>query len=449
MPIILVGLNYRTAPIELRERLSLSGDRLHTALKALNTDHRLPPSDADQPAAVAGAQGGVHETVILSTCNRMELYASVDKTHSGLTAVQRFLAQHQSILLEHLSPHLYCLEGQTAAQHLLRVAAGLESMILGEPQILGQVSRAFSEAQQAGTVGPVLSRLFMQAAHAGKRARSETAISRHTMSISHAAVFLAQDKVQHLRNARTLVVGASEMGILAAEALHLHGVRAITCINRTEASAQALAQRIQGRALAWSALLEALAWADVVLTATGAPYPVIHVQDVTRVLPQRHGRPLVFVDIAMPRDVEETVGELSEVYRYDLDDLHAVLDANHAQRAAAIPEVEAIIADELTRFIAWLHHRQVVPIIADLRGKALALADDEVQQALRQMEGLPERDQQVITRLAHRIVNKLLHTPTVCLKAQTIHGNNCDYAQVVRELFALDTSPITAECTTT
>jgi glutamyl-tRNA reductase len=447
MPIILVGLNHQTAPIELRERLSLSGDRLHTTLKALKTDNRLQPSDEDQPLAAEGTLGFVHETVILSTCNRIEVYASVEKTRSGWTAVQRFLAQQHHILPEHLSPHLYCLEGQTAATHLMRVAAGLDSMILGEPQILGQVSRAFSEAQDAGTVGPVLSRLFMQATHAGKRARSETAISRHTTSISHAAVLLAQDKVNNLRDARTLVVSAGEMGVLAAEALHMHGVQAITCINRTEAGAKALAHRVQGRALAWSSLPEALAWADVVITATGTPYPIIHVHDVTRVLPQRHGRPLVFVDIAIPRDVEETVGDLSTVYRYDIDDLHAVLDANHAQRAAAIPEVEAIIEDEMARFVAWLHHRQVVPVIADLRGKALALAVDEVQQALRQLEGLPERDQQVIARLAHRIVNKLLHTPTMCLKAHTINGNDRDYAQVVRDLFALDTAPITAGCT--
>ena len=183
-----------------------------------------------------------------------------------------------------------------------------------------------------------------------------------------------------MRDARTLVIGAGQMGVLAAEALHMHGVRGITCINRTEATAKALAHRVEGKALAWSSLPDALAWADVVITATGAPYPIIHVHDVTRVLPQRRGRPLVFVDTAIPRDVEETVGDLPEVYRYDLDDLHAVRDANHAQREAAIPDVEAIIDDELARFAAWLHHRQVVPVIADLRGKALALADGEVQQ---------------------------------------------------------------------
>jgi glutamyl-tRNA reductase len=213
----------------------------------------------------------MQETVILSTCNRLEVYATVDKTRSGWTAVQRVLAQQHSIPPDHFASHLYCLEGPMAAKHLMRVAAGLDSLILGEAQILGQVSHAFSEAQEASTVGPVLSRLFMHAAHAGKRARSETAIGRHTTSISHAAVLLAQDKVRNLRDARTLVVGTGEMGGLAAEALHLHGVRAITCINRTEASAQAWAQRVQGRAVAWPSLPEALAWADVVITATGAP----------------------------------------------------------------------------------------------------------------------------------------------------------------------------------
>jgi glutamyl-tRNA reductase len=428
MPITLVGLNHRTAPLELREQLSLSGDRLHSALRALHT------------------AGCVHETVILCTCNRLEIYAAGEQTSNAWTALQGFLAHQHHILLAQLSPHLYCLEGQTAAQHLMRVAAGLDSLILGEPQILGQVSRACGAAQDAGTVGPVLSRLFMQAAHAGKRARSETAISRHTTSISHAAVLLAQAKLHHWRDTRAVVVGAGAMGVLAAEALHMSGVRAITCINRTEASAQALARRVQGRALAWAALPNALAWADVVLTATGAPSPIIHVQDVAPVLAQRHGRPLVFVDAAIPRDVEEAVGDLPAVYRYDMDDVHAALDANHAQRAAAVPAVEAIIAEETARFVAWLHHRQVAPVIADLRGKALAVAHDEVAQALRQLEGLPERDQQVITRLAHRIVNKLLHTPTMCLKTHTIHDNHGAYAQVVRDLFALDTGPLSAEC---
>jgi glutamyl-tRNA reductase len=444
MPIILVGLNHRTAPIELREQLCLRGDRLHTVLQACNTATRLQSPDTDQFSTAEGAPGLVHETVILSTCNRMELYAVVEKTSRGWTTVQRFLAQQHHILPERLCAHLYCLAGQTAAKHLMRVAAGLDSMILGEPQILGQVSQALSEAQEAGTAGPVLSRLFMHAAHAGKRARSDTALSRHTTSISHVAVRLAQDKVHNLRDASALVVGAGEMGRLAAEALHMHGVRAITCINRTEASAQALAQRVQGRALAWSALPEALAWADVVITATSAPYPIIHRQDVSRALPRRQGRPLVFVDTAIPRNVEETVGALSEVSLYAIDALRAALDANHAQREAAIPAVEAILAEELGRFVAWLHHRQVVPIIADLRGKALALADDEVKQALRQLAGLPERDQQVITRLAHRIVNKLLHTPTICLKARTTHDTNCDYARVVRDLFALDAASIAA-----
>jgi glutamyl-tRNA reductase len=388
----------------------------------------------------------VSETVILSTCNRLEVYALVEQTNHGWTAVQRFLAQQHSILPEYLAPHLYCRAGEMATTHLMRVAAGLDSMILGEPQILGQVSQAFSAARAAGTAGPVLSRLFMHAAHTGKRARSETAISRHTTSISHAAVLLAQDRVPNWRDARAVVVGAGEMGGLAVEALHKYGVRAITCINRTAAGAQALAQRVQGRALPWACLTEALAWADVVITATGAPYPIIHAHDVSRVLPQRQGRPLVFVDTAIPRDVEAAVGDLPAVYRYDIDALQAVLDANQAQREAAIPAVEAIIAAEVGRFVAWLHHRQVVPIIADLRGKALALADDEVKQALRQLAGLPERDQQVITRLAHRIVNKLLHTPTMCLKARTAHSNDCDYARVVQDLFALDGASLTAGC---
>jgi glutamyl-tRNA reductase len=436
VPIILVGLNHRTTPVKLREQLSLCGDKLLTSVKALSC-YRLVEYSGDATP--------VCENVVLSTCNRLEVYAWVENAASGWTTIQSFLAQRHGLSLDHLSPHLYFLEGEAAITHLFRVASGLDSMILGEPQILGQVSRALGTSQDAKAVGPVLSRLFMQASHAGKKARSETAISRHTTSISHAAVLLAREQVDDIRRVRALVVGAGEMGALAAEALHMQGVKAITCINRTEASAMALARRVQGQVLNWHALPNALAWADVVITATSAPHTIIHRSDVAQVLPHRQGRPLVFVDTAMPRDVEETIDDLELVYRYDIDDLRATMDTSRAQRKAEVPAVEAIVKSEVQSFVEWLHNRQVAPIITDLRNKALALAHDEVEQALRRLEGLPERDRQVINRLAHRIVNKLLHTPTQCLKTRTASRIDQDYVQVVRDLFCLEASHLAAK----
>jgi glutamyl-tRNA reductase len=255
--------------------------------------------------------------------------------------------------------------------------------------------------------------------------------------VGHVAALLAGEKVGNLRDARALVVGAGAMAKLAARALRMHDIQAIPCINRTDAHAEALARQVQGHALSWGRLPEGLAWADVVITATGAPHTIIHVSDVVQALPQRHGRPLVFVDIAVPRDVEGGVGNLPDVYRYDIDDLRAVLDANLAQRQAAVPAVEAIVHEEAENFWRWLHHRQIVPVITDLRCKVLALVDAELAQAWRRLEGVNRRSQQAIARLAYRIVNKLLHEPTVRLKARA--ANDFGYAQVVRELFALNT----------
>jgi glutamyl-tRNA reductase len=230
------------------------------------------------------------------------------------------------------------------------------------------------------------------------------------------------------------------MAELAAQAMHLHGAQDITCINRTYSKAEELANQVGGRALNWYHLSEALAWADVVLSATGAPHTVIYAADVNQILAQRGGRPLVFIDIAVPRDVEESVGELPAVMRFDIDDLEVTLDANLAQRQAAIPQVQAIVGAEVADFMEWLQYRQVARVITDLRQQAEALAESEVEQALQRLPGLSEHEQKVVTRLAHRIVSKLLHGPTVRLKSQAVNGNGYSYAHAVRELFMLGES---------
>lgn len=431
--VILVGLNHQTAPVALREQLSLSGCALDMALNDLNAS-KIAAAHLDGHAAF----GGIHESVILSTCNRLEIYAVSGDAAGAFAAVESFLSGLQGVPVEQLHPHLYLLQDQAAVEHLLRVASGLDSMILGEPQILGQVTQAHARAQGAGTSGLMLSQLFARAIHTGKRARSETAISRHTTSVSHAAARLARDTFGDLSQARVLVVGAGETAELAARALYDEGARRITCINRTYARAERLARQVDGRALHWGYLADALADADVIVTATGAPHTVIGREDVAQVLPRRSGTPLVIVDVAVPRDVEPEVGDLPGVRRYDVDHLQDAVDANRAQREAAAPQVEAIVQQEAEAFDCWLRSRQVLPALVGLRRRAETIAQSELDLMLRRLDNPDPHTEQVMSLLAHRIVGKLLHQPTIRLKAEAANGNGIVYADTIQELFALD-----------
>jgi glutamyl-tRNA reductase len=419
--IILVGLNHETAPVELREQFYMTDYGLRLALESL-----------------CGGCGGLAESAIVSTCNRLEIYGVADDVQAGYGAMTDYLAQFHKVRSEQLASHLYLMEGRDAIEHLMRVASGLDSLVLGEPQILGQVSHALAQAQSAETCGPVLSHLLAQAVHAGKRARTETDISRYTVSVSHAAALLVKQEIGDLRNVRALVVGAGEMAELAARALQMHGAESITVISRTYAHAEALAKRLDVQAVEWSRLTKTLIESDVVITATAAPHSVIHMGEVSAALMERGGRGMLFVDVAVPRDVDEAVGDLPRVVLYDIDDLQLVVDGHRAQRQAAVKDVEQIIAEELDTFVKWLHSRQVVPVIVDLRQKAEAIAESEVEQALRRMPELDERDQAIIMQMAHRIVNKLLHEPTTVLKSHAAEETGLDYAQTLRELFALE-----------
>ncbi|MEO9028947.1 MAG: glutamyl-tRNA reductase, partial [Ktedonobacteraceae bacterium] len=419
MALILLGLNHRTSPIELRERLSLSSTQLTAALSDLYSNYLLATDETRKKTLPTESSC---EVLILSTCNRLEIYAVVRETHKGWYAIEQFLVQQGSLRQESLSGHLYRLAGHDVVEHLMRVTAGLDSMILGEPQIMGQISDAFTGAQEAHTTGAVLSHLFAEALHTGKRAHTETAISRHTASASHAAIQLVQAKVENLSTARILIVGAGEAALLAAKALRMHHVEGITCINRTQTRAADLAAQIEGKVLPWQALAGALAQSDVLISTTSSPAPVFSVEAMRTALLQRQGRRLIIMDLAVPRDVESGVGKLPGVHLYDIDDLQAVLDKNASQRQAAIPYVEAILKEGVETFLKWLHSRQVVPVLTSFRNKVSALADAEVKQALNRMEGLSQQSQRAVVQTVHRIVNKVLHEPTERLKAHAASG---------------------------
>ena len=382
----------------------------------------------------------IDELVVLSTCNRLEIYFSGAQADDGIAVIEQYLSTRLQAGVAELGAHLYRHIGDDAARHLMRVACGLDSMIFGETQILGQIAQAFEEARLRGHAGPVLSRLFAQAIHAGKRAHTETVISRSTTSISHAAAQLMLEKLPQPANANIALIGAGEMVGLAARALQRMGVGTMTFVNRTFERAEGLAAEFGGTALPWSALERALIWADAVICATGAPHTVIYRRDIAATLAQREERPIVLMDIAVPRDIEDGIQDLPGVQYFDIDALRMVVDNNAAQRQAARPQVEAIIEQEAEHFFAWQRSRQVTPVIRDLRDWAQTIADDELALTLNRLSGADERTREIVSRMAHRLVNRLLHEPTSRLRLQATEGNGDSYVGAIRELFALNSA---------
>lgn len=379
MSIIVVGLSYKTAPIEVREKITLKA--------------------ADIP---------LDEVVMISTCNRLEVYAVSEDCQAGRHSLETALNAPLDML--------YFKKGRDAIRHLMAVTAGLESMVLGEPQILGQVARSLESAQAAGTIGTRLNQLFQQALHLGKQVRTETSISRHTISLGQSAVRLAQTHLGDLKNARVVIVGVGEIGELAAHAFTQNGAE-VTIINRTLSRAESLAQAVNGKTLAWENLRDSLAWADVIVTASGAPTTIIQADEVEAALNNRNHRPLLFIDLAVPRDVAESVGDLPDVQRYDIDDLHAIVNANTAERQKAAAQAQEMVEEAVQEFIDWSHSRKITPLIADFRRNADIIAAEEVAKTLQRLDGLSPEQQAIITRMAQRIANKVLHEPTLHLKA--------------------------------
>jgi len=378
----------------------------------------------------------IRELVILSTCNRVELYAAAASVR--FDTLETFLSETQNIPLADISPLLYRFQGKDTIQHLLNVAAGLDSVVLGEPQILGQVTDAYSAARRHGTAGKILSRLFQTAIQAGKRARTETAISHNPASVASVAVRLISQSVPDLAAAKIMVLGAGEMAELTVEALRKRGASQILVVNRTLKRAQDLAQRWNGRAAALETLLELLPDTDIVITSTGAPHTVIQASMVARAMENRPDRPLICMDIAVPRDVDMEVGQIPGVRLYDMDTLSEQLESALAQRAAEVPQVEEILAEELAGFMEYLATLDVVPIIVKMRRQADAIRQAELEKAIRRIPDLPPDTQQHIDALTRSIVNKILHSPTARLREEANGPNAIDYADIARGLFGLD-----------
>jgi glutamyl-tRNA reductase len=413
MNLLLVGVSHRVAPVELRERVALT-DQEAAAL-------------AEQLADESG------EAVCLSTCNRTELYLAGEAAPDVAERAVATLAERSGLDESYLRSVLYRLEDEAAGIHLFRVAAGLDSMVPGEGEILGQVRDAY----EAGRPGPLLDRLFRQALHAGKKVRTETAIGESPASVPSAAAALAEQVFGDLAGCRVLLVGAGKIGELAARNLASRGAEIAVVANRSFDKADELSKRFGARAVALGDVSGELAQVDVVLSSTSAPGRVLTREDVAPRLTERKGRPLFFIDIAMPRDLDPAIHELEGCYLYDIDDLESVVAESLAGRRREAVRAEEIVAEEAERFRAWQASRDVVPAIASLRAYAEDIRASELERARARLEKLTDAERRAVEAVTARIVDKLLHGPTVRMKEAAAGADGAVYADALRHLFGL------------
>ena len=424
MPLAVVGASHRTAPIEHRERLAFARREVPEALGAL--------------AAEPGA-----EAVILSTCNRTEVYLALPDGSDGIDAARALLAARMGMMPADGSRYLYVHRDRNAVEHLFRVAAGLDSMILGEPQIQGQVKEAYAAAREmageAGpVVGPALHRLFQAAFSVGGRVRSETQLGVGAASVPSASVELAKKIFGSLRGRRALVLGAGDMSELTLECLRGEGVRTSIVANRTYDRACELAERWGGEAIRMDDMPGALPQVDIVVCSTAAPHPVLTRDRVRSALPGGPSRPLCIIDIAIPRDVEPSVGDEPNVFLYNVDDLRQIVDDNLGRRRAQLPAAEGIISRGVEEYWQWYAGLAVVPTIRALRDRGEEVRQAELDRALRQLAHLSAEDQAAIDALTRAVVNKVLHAPTARLRDAAGNGRGTGVLDAVRYLFELD-----------
>jgi glutamyl-tRNA reductase len=418
--LLALGVSHKTAPLDLRERLSLTEGSAAGALRELT------------------ASEGIHEAGAISTCNRTELYLIVSDPVEAESTALGVLTRQAEIRPTELLGHLYSLRSAEAARHLFRVTAGLDSMILGEAEIQGQVKRAYELALVESATGPILNRLFRGALAAGGRVREETAVGEKGVSIPSVAVELARRTLGDLGEKRVLVIGAGETAELVARALVARGVATVFVANRHYARAIGLAERFEGSAVRFEELPEQLAAADIVVSATNSPHHIVERDDLVQVMAGREGRPLLLVDIAVPRDIEPECRDVAGVSLHDIDDVQQIVERNASGREAEARRAEKVIDAELDRFERWLASLEVVPTVAALRERA----DEVVRRVLAENDGrwesLGEADRERLAAMAKAIAARLLHEPTLRMKRAAGSDDAYLYVSALRELFGLD-----------
>jgi glutamyl-tRNA reductase len=418
MELIVIGLNHRTAPIEILERLAFLSDRIETALHQAKS---LP---------------SLKENMILSTCNRVEIYAVAREIEKATLDLKHFLSHFHGLSLREFEKSLYSFVGEEAARHIFRVASSLDSLVVGEPQISGQIKSAYEMAVEAKTSGLILHRLLHRAFHVAKRVRTQTKIGDSAVSVSSVAVELAKKIFGTLEKKTVLLIGAGEMCELAARHLVSGGVGKVLVTNRTYERAAALAQEFRGEAIPFEEMNQGLRRVDIVISATDSPQHLILHDQVVKAMKDRKQKPIFFIDIADPRDIEPRVGDVENVYLYNIYDLKKVADENIKDREKEAEKAETIVQDEVVKFVNWYHSLEVAPTIISLRRKFDEIRKKELEKTLALHPNLSEKEKQSLEALTSAIINKILHSPLTLLK-QTNEEAMADYVDAIRTLFQL------------
>ncbi|MGW8787453.1 glutamyl-tRNA reductase [Heyndrickxia sporothermodurans] len=413
--------NYKTAPVEIRERLSFNEADLSDAMAALKN------------------KKSILENVIVSTCNRTEVYAVVDQLHTGRYYIKDFLSEWFQIDKEEFTSYLSIYEQDGAIEHLFKVVCGLNSMVLGETQILGQVKHSFFIGQEVGSTGTIFNQLFKQAITTAKKAHSETEIGSNAVSVSYAAVELAKKVLGNLKNKHVLVVGAGKMGKLAIENLYGSGATKVSVINRTFEKAQDLAKEFNGQAKTLQELQCAIVEADILISSTGAKDYVVTKEMMVNVEAMRKKRPLFMVDIAVPRDLDPKIAELESVFLYDIDDLEGIVEANLAERKKAAEKIMINIEMEIVQFNEWLNMLGVIPVITALREKALSIQEETMKSIERKMPNLTDRERKILSKHTKSIVNQLLKDPISQVKEIAAQPNAAEQIDLFKKIFNVET----------
>jgi glutamyl-tRNA reductase len=418
--IVVLGINYKTAPVEVRERFSFSKSMLESGLLALKS------------------KKSVEECCILSTCNRMEIYAVSKDIDDCVKDMKEFLCEFHQVPLEAFSSYLHVLADRKAINHLFRVASSLDSMVVGEPQILGQVKEAYRVASSSGTTGLILNRLFHTAFFVAKKVRTRTGIGTQAVSISYAAVELSKRIFGALSNRTVMLVGTGDMAELAARHLVKAGIRDLIIASRTLDKAESLSRKLNGKAIKIEEIYYHLKGVDIVITATGSPDFIIRPGHVSEALKLRRNEPIFMIDIAVPRDIDPRIGEMENVYLYDIDDLKGVIEENLKIRREHAQMAEEIILRGEKYFQAWLEGLKVVPTIISLRRRLEEIKTFELERAFRKLGNLSEREKKVIESMASGIVGKILYSPVTNLKKEASSSLGALYVDAVKRLFGLE-----------
>jgi len=421
MPILMVGLNHKVASLGVRERLAFGLEQIPFAL------NRITQNKTSR----------IKEVVLLSTCNRTEVYICTCDSSVGEKELKNSLAGHAKLAPERLQRMCYVLRDEAVAEHLMQVAAGLDSLVLGENEILGQVRSAAEIAHDAGTTGPILSALFRYAIQAGKRARAETKIGHGDISVASVVVEMAEQAFGPLNDRTALLIGAGKISAITARALVKAGLRCVMIANRTFEKAQKLAKNLNGTAVHFDVLDDILMQADIVICSTGAPHIVLHADAVEKAQKIRYDRPLLIADLAVPRDADPRIVSIPGVQLVNIDDLDVIVKSSHPLTASIYQEVEAIVREELEDFCQWCNARRCAPIIRALHSKAESIYHAEVEQTLRRLGPLTPQQQHMVEAMGKAIANKLLHEPTIRLREMSPDEDSSTYIELIQELYRI------------